>query len=242
MNKSQFSVWLEHNTELKQASITKYSQAILTISSEMMARGVISKDLYSMNCNEIDLAIFNILRDQTFVSKDLTGNKMYSNAMRHYRACLIDKGEDAFAILESVDEIETQRSLTKTTREQLVQARIGQGDFKKELMKKYDSRCIITGISESRVLIASHIKPWAVSTNYERLDVSNGLLLSATYDKLFDKGIISFKENGTLLVSRTLSRANCALLKLSSGVQYPIKANQALKHYLEYHRDVLFLK
>ena len=63
-------------------------------------------------------------------------------------------------------------------------------------MEKYSGSCIITGLDHPKLLVASHIKPWAVSTNAERLSVDNGLLLSATYDRLFDCGLITFKKTG----------------------------------------------
>ena len=59
---------------------------------------------------------------------------------------------------------------------------MGQGQFRKKVLQKYESRCIITGIDNPRLLLASHIKPWAVSSNAERLNSENGLCLSPAYD------------------------------------------------------------
>ena len=89
-------------------------------------------------------------------------------------------------------------SISVTKREFIVKARIGQGKFREQLLAKYGS-CIISGIDLSKVLVASHIKPWAVSTNEERVSVNNGLLLSATYDRLFDSGLITFSMNANFL-------------------------------------------
>ena len=112
--------------------------------------------------------------------------------------------------------------------------------FRKELIKKYNSSCVITGINEKKLLIASHIKPWAVCTNAERLSVENGLLLSPTFDKLFDCGLISFADSGRILISSQLSAEVVSKLHISMADTFNLKASQELKQNLEYHRDVVF--
>lgn len=97
-------------------------------------------------------------------------------------------------------EIVSSTEIDATEKEQLVQARRGQGRFRQNL-RTFEHGCRITGVTDARFLIASHIKPWRSSTNEERLDGENGLLLSPTIDFLFDRGFISFSDDGTLLVS-----------------------------------------
>ena len=121
-----------------------------------------------------------------------------------------------------------------------MKSRIGQGLFRKELIKKYNSSCVITGINEKKLLIASHIKPWAVCTNAERLSVENGLLLSPTFDKLFDCGLISFADSGRILISSQLSTEVVSKLHILTTDTFNLKASQELKQNLEYHRDVIF--
>ncbi len=75
-------------------------------------------------------------------------------------------------------------SISTTQKQQLIMARVGQGDFRINV-QKIESKCRITGLTDKRLLIASHIKPWKVSSNEERLDGHNGLLLSPYIDKLF---------------------------------------------------------
>ena len=93
-----------------------------------------------------------------------------------------------------------------TERRGLVTSRVGQGPYRKDLLKKFDCKCAVTGCAEVEILIASHIVPWRDSTDEERLDPDNGILLSPIYDALFDKYLIifqvtggwSFRENNTI--------------------------------------------
>lgn len=102
-----------------------------------------------------------------------------------------------------------------TTRQALVDARIGQGAYRQGLMKIWSGRCAVTGVDIPEVLIASHIKSWKRSTDEERLDPRNGLLLAASVDKLFDKGLISFDRNGQLMMSTTIQSQDLTRLGLT---------------------------
>ena len=103
--------------------------------------------------------------------------------------------------------------LTITERRQLVRARVGQGLFKGEVAR-LESSCRLTGLAEPRHLVASHMKPWKLSTNSERLDGCNGLMLSPHVDHLFDRGLISFRNSGSVLVSPKLNPIVPILWKL----------------------------
>lgn len=96
-------------------------------------------------------------------------------------------------------------STSETEREQLMRARRGQGLFRSQV-RLVEDRCRITGVSELHHLRASHIKPWRESTNQERLSAWNGLLLAPHVDHLFDRGYISFEDDGLVLVSDALER------------------------------------
>jgi putative restriction endonuclease len=86
----------------------------------------------------------------------------------------------------------------------MVIQRIGQDVFRDALMDYWEGRCPLTGITEPALLRASHIVPWSDCTDAQRLDVYNGLLLSALWDAAFDKGLVSFADDGTLLASPNL--------------------------------------
>ncbi|OGR84462.1 MAG: hypothetical protein A2901_03495 [Elusimicrobia bacterium RIFCSPLOWO2_01_FULL_54_10] len=137
-------------------------------------------------------------------------------------------------------EIEEKR-LPAETREQLVKARIGQGAYRQELLEE-SSECVITRVNDERILMASHIKPWSVSDDDEKIDHNNGLVLTPTYDKLFDQGFISFEDDGTVLLSPYISPLNLKKLSLVKGRQYVIPPSERRKNYLQYHRDHIFKK
>ena len=92
------------------------------------------------------------------------------------------------------------KTLPETTRQALIKARVGQGLFRQKLTS-FENHCRITGVTYQPHLFASHIKPWRESTNEERLNGENGLLLTPSIDHLFDRGFISFEDNGELMIS-----------------------------------------
>jgi hypothetical protein len=96
--------------------------------------------------------------------------------------------------------------LPRTTEaERLVIQRIGQNLFRDALMDYWGGRCPLTGITDPALLRASHIVPWTDCSDEQRLDVHNGLLLSALWDAAFDHGLVSFADDGTPLASLKLS-------------------------------------
>lgn len=123
-----------------------------------------------------------------------------------------------------------------TVRQQLIEARIGQGRFRQELMAYWQRQCAVTGAAVAETLIASHIKPWAQSGNTERLDAYNGLLLSANLDRLFDRGLVGFADDGRLIRSRRISEADLARLGIAPDACLCRVAPQHLP-YLAHHRQ-----
>ncbi len=123
-------------------------------------------------------------------------------------------------------------------REAVVKARVNQGVFRDGLLEVYGPQCCITGISNEKLLIASHIKPWSESEEHERLIPQNGLLLNALYDKAFDRGLITFDDNYKLKVSQGLASSQDGRLyeMLLKDEGKPIKGFQPDKKYLRWHR------
>ena len=235
-----FVDWLNTNTTLSDSSIYKYSRAAFNVSNEMYTRGVISKPLHSMNILELESALSVIMSDDMFRTKNKIGNAMYSNALKHYRAYRKDSTEEVSST--AVESIIGTTNVSVTERTELIKSRVGQGTFRQRILRKYDSRCIITGIDCTRLLLASHIKPWAVSNNSERLDVENGLCLSASYDRLFDIGLISFSDKGKILISSQLSSENAQRLCINNHMIFDLKVSPALCRNMEYHRDTIFIR
>ena len=159
-----------------------------------------------------------------------------------------DKGGDGLESLNSedvdvskaldIEEINADKTLNSSMREQLIRARIGQGKFRLDVGARWDRRCAVTGCEVWEVLRASHIQPWRLSSNTERLDPNNGLLLSATLDALFDRGLISFKDNGEMLVSKFVSTEAQRILGLPTPLLRSPDANEV--KYLEKHRASQF--
>lgn len=235
----KFDEWLRENTKLGDSSIYKYSRAINTVSNEMISTGVIIKPLEYMEIFEIDLAIPIILKNPQFVFKDKTGNSMYSCALRWYRDYANSQNLSQSVAKEEEFKIMSETSLSITEKEAIVKARIGQGLFRDNLLKRYQ-RCIITGINIPKLLIASHIKPWAISDNKERISQYNGFLLSPTYDKLFDSGFITFDIQGNLKISHYVDSSNKQKLGIVNNTKYDIKYCSDMKEFIQYHNDIIF--
>jgi hypothetical protein len=139
--------------------------------------------------------------------------------------------------IEEIFKIEQSKKLTQTEKNQIVSARIGQGIFRRKLINEIGT-CFMTSVDDSKLLIASHIKPWRESNNFERLDVKNGFLLTPTYDKLFDRGLISFKNSKEIIISSQLSSSNKENLGLIDRKKYSELPIFGREKYLEHHRDV----
>jgi putative restriction endonuclease len=131
-------------------------------------------------------------------------------------------------------EIQNDPALTKTEVRALTKARIGQGKFRNQLIKFWNSKCSVSGVDLTSVLIASHIKSWKDSDNREKLDPNNGLLLSPNYDKLFDKYLISFDSEGRIIISSDLNKHQLELLGINEDSKLR-KINDEIVHYLKIH-------
>ena len=158
-------------------------------------------------------------------------------------------------LLEDEVELRIRLDLTleETIRRSVVQARRGQGAFRTNV-ETVERSCRLTGITNPALLIASHIKPWrSCATAQERLDGMNGLLLTPDADLLFDRGFISFENNGSVLVSPRVDRSDLRRLGFEQlswepfGVAEapPISRTDAFspgqRRYMAYHREQVFL-
>jgi hypothetical protein len=140
-------------------------------------------------------------------------------------------------------EIENSPRISETEKEALVLARRGQGLFRK-LVQELESRCRITHVDRPEHLRASHCKPWRdCDDNRERLDPENGLMLTPSIDHLFDRGFISFDDNGGLLVSPVAHRESLLRMGVPADRETNVGAfRSGQRAFLEYHRDLVFLK
>jgi len=136
----------------------------------------------------------------------------------------------------------TEKSMFRgTEREQLVKQRIGQDVFREALIKYWKNCCAITTLDIPEMLRASHIKPWADCDNdSDRLNIYNGFLLSANYDALFDKGLITFDDKGNIIYSNKLSKSQIIEI---GGDKYKSLHWIDERHlpFLEWHRNHVFI-
>jgi len=134
--------------------------------------------------------------------------------------------------------IKGRTDIGSTAKEQLVKARRGQGIFRANV-RLNEKFCRVTGVSNPNFLRASHIKPWKDSSDEEKLNGCNGLLLAPHVDHLFDKGLLSFTDSGALLISPHLD------LRILQAWGIPLELNVGIfsneqSHFLEYHRANVF--
>lgn len=150
---------------------------------------------------------------------------------------LVVESQDFDQVQRDINDIKHEKALSDTDKQQLIKARVGQGIFRQEVMR-LEPKCRVTGIQMPALLIASHIKPWAVSSNAERLDPFNGLMLARHVDVLFDQGWLSFNDQGDMLVSPELEQD--ILLKLGLQVKNVGSFAPQSCGYLHWHREHVF--
>ncbi len=136
-----------------------------------------------------------------------------------------------------LENVNSDKTIDETTRQTLIDARIGQGNFRKNVMMRWEGACAFSGCTTQEALRASHIRPWRDCNNKERLDPDNGLMLTANLDALFDRYLISFDDNGKILISSRLSEDEKKILGVRDG-SLRIKPNEEQRSYLTHHGKI----
>jgi putative restriction endonuclease len=139
-------------------------------------------------------------------------------------------------------QVTNDSSIRETERQALIRARNGQGLFR-DRVSKIETKCRVTGVENPVHLVASHCKPWRDSTNEERLNGDNGLLLTPSIDHLFDRGFIGFEDNGKLIISPvahkpSLKRMGIEISKIVNVGGF----TSGQKPFLEFHRNAVLLQ
>lgn len=155
----------------------------------------------------------------------------------------LDATEDLYTAWESRQEAQLQEddAVPETQRAALILSRRGQGQFRRNV-RRLERACRVTGVENPAHLVASHCKPWRHADNEERLDGENGLLLTPSVDHLFDRGFISFEDDGRLLISPVADRSS--LNRMGIPTAEPTNCgrfSRGQRSYLDYHRDSIFL-
>ena len=235
-----FVAYLKVSTNITDVTISNYERGVRAASKQMLLLKIIDKPFEEMSATEFELAFFLTMNNADFRKKDSVGHRMYSRGLKQFQAFLKTSQNDAAEKI--IKTIQEDTKLKQTEKDSIVKSRIGQGDFRKRLIEKYNGTCMVPGLTDTRLLIASHIKPWSVSSNSDRLDTENGFLLNCLFDKMFDLGIITFKNDGMMIVSNSIKKNNIDILNPDVSKIYDLKASQKLLLNLEYHRDIVFLQ
>lgn len=168
----------------------------------------------------------------------LTDFQLRENAPSEFVFRINDLSSEIDAFKEVREHAVEYNALTVTEQEQIVRSRLGQGNFRRNVIRLWGS-CSVTGLQNVSLLRASHIKPWKDSDNQERLTPYNGLLLIPDYDFLFDRGYITFETNGTVLISQRLSSFARKVFDVKEDLHLR-KIFPESKDYLEFHRSTIF--
>jgi len=139
-------------------------------------------------------------------------------------------------------EVASDSSVPETERMASIRARKGQGLFK-DRVSRIETRCRITGVQNPVHLVASHCKPWRDSTNEERINGENGLLLTPSIDHLFDRGFIGFEDNGRLIISPVAHRPS--LERMGIDTANPLNVGGftvGQRAFLDFHRNGVLLQ
>lgn len=129
--------------------------------------------------------------------------------------------------------------LDDTQIRQMMLSRRGQGRFRTETLRFWGGRCAVSGLAESGLLVASHIKPWKAADPNERLDGFNGLPLTPNLDRAFDRGYVSFARDGSIMISPSLGLASMHALGIRPDMRLRINDTR-IDAYMAYHREHVF--
>lgn len=200
-------------------------------------------DLYSIDFDNLTSeeiqTVFQALRETNHSRQKYTSNSAISDiksALNKYLAFISQDEYVSHLASDIVSIFDTGSTTTKTN----IETRLGQGKYRQGVIAIW-RKCAVTELDRVDLLVASHIKPWRDATNAERIDPNNGLLLSPTLDQLFDRGYISFRDNGDIIVSPLLDRRDMKKLEIDETMKL-YKVEDACLPYLNFHREAVFVK
>lgn len=203
---------------LNRAFLVDFVQAAQTLSTELTREFPQSVKDNSFLCNN-ETQLHQFLRRTSALSRSLPS-----------------QAADEYESKVAVEVNKLPEHLRGTEVERLLRQRIGQDRYRKALLDYWDSACAVTGIKIPELLRASHAKPWSECvSDTERLDVYNGFLLIANLDALFDKFLISFTDDGQIILSEQLNVVSLDTIGISSEL-YLRRIDDSHLHYLRWHR------
>jgi hypothetical protein len=198
-----------------------------------------SKGFVKFIC-EVEFFDVDYFETHDTAGKTRIGIKFFFKRMGAYVPVYPNLFESLPLVAEMKEEYENKIP-NETERSGLVTSRVGQGAYRKRIIHRWEYKCAVTSFDKLNILIASHILPWAESNDNQRLDVHNGILLSPTYDALFDRHLISFENNGKIILSDSIEEQ--AYQKIGVTHKDKILNLSEYNHdYLNEHRKKLVLK
>lgn len=152
-------------------------------------------------------------------------------------------GEEKYKNFDNIQSVEVRPTTEVREKERIAicKARIGQGKYRDDMIAYWGGACAVTGCGATDILVASHAKPWKKSNTKECVDYFNGLLLAPNLDKLFDKGYITFNDDGKIIISTRLKLKDREVLGINQELKLT-KVDTRHLPYLEYHRENVFKK
>jgi len=235
-NRQHFDVPTIQNIVKKEVEVLLFSRIEKTVNSKTQPYiyfGRLEYHKHEKNTrNPIHIIYDNIDYDDDLISSN-----------EHYSNIILWTPKNKSSEIDLSGEISDERKKnykkpSKTERKGIVTSRVGQGWYRTEILKKWDYKCSVTGCEIQKILISSHIVPWRDSNEEERLDVDNGLLLSPDFDGLFDKYLISFNDDGSMLVSDKINIIELSELGININMKLRF-VNDGMKKYLKRHREKL---
>ena len=158
---------------------------------------------------------------------------------------MLRRSIDPEPVVDEAKELLESGDFSGETRQIVSEQRIKQSFFRRAVLSSYGGRCCMSGVSERRLLIASHIVPWS-KDKQNRLNPSNGLCLSAIHDRAFDKGLITLSDDFKIIVSDELKRRDEAFIKAvflpleGQAIALPERFTPTVK-FVVWHRTELFV-
>lgn len=177
----------------------------------------------------------------TFIASDREGNDRIGIKffLKRVGVLLSYKSPQLTALLLSNPAVVRANDIPdETERRGLVTSRVGQGAYRKSILYRWNFKCAVTNYGKNEILIASHIVPWRDASNADRLNVHNGILLSPTYDALFDRHLISFENSGKIILSDSLSKTQYSSIGVT-GKEIVRNLSRENYPFLEQHRATL---
>lgn len=147
---------------------------------------------------------------------------------------LIDYADKARKIDKEIDDLKIEGK----TKEAMVKVRVNQGVFRDRLLSRYN-KCCLCNVNNPQLLVASHIKPWSVCKDSEKLLVDNGFLMCPNHDSLFDKGLITFNDDGRIIISDKIDDVNKTYLNIRDDMKIIVIEGNI--PFLKYHRENVYV-